>query len=99
MPTVFPTSLFDMDRTDPRPEPVFTREELRYLQALLDSERAGWFNWKMELIEAGRAPGEAEEKYQLAKGLRNKVYHLDGRDTLALGDVAEQRHWDQGHDY
>lgn len=88
-----------MDRSDPRPTPIFTREELTYLQALLDGERTGWFNWKMEMIESGACHKEAEAKYQLAKSVRNKVYHLGGRDTLAIGEPAEQRHWDQGHDY
>lgn len=88
-----------MDRSDPRPTPIFTREELTYLQALLDGERTGWFNWKMEMIESGACYKEAEVKYQLAKSARDKVYHLGGRDTLALGDPAEQRHWDQRHDY
>ena len=88
-----------MDRSDPRPTPIFTREELRYLQDLLDKEREGWFNFKMELLYEGRSAESADGKYQLAKSLRNKVYHLGGRDTLALGEPAEQRHWDQQHDY
>lgn len=88
-----------MDRDTPRPQPVFTAEELRYLQTLLDGERTGWFNWKMELINDGRDYSAADAKYKLAKATRDKVYHLGGRDTLALGDAAEQRHWDQPHDY
>ena len=92
-----------MDRSDPRPEPTFTREELRFLQDLLDGERAGWFNYLMETLSdpaLSAAEGEARTKYFLAKTLRNKVYHLGGRDTLAMGDAThEQRHWDQGHDY
>ena len=88
-----------MDRSDPRPTPIFTRDELRFLQDLLDKEREGWFNYKMELLYEGRSVESADGKYQLAKTLRNKVYHLGGRDTLALGEPAEQRHWDQGHDY
>ena len=102
-----------MDRSDPRPTPIFTREELRYLQDLLDREREGWFNYKMELLAECDSSDEADAKwgsakwgldtadgkYRLAKALRNKVYHLGGRDTLALGEPAEQRHWDQQHDY
>lgn len=88
-----------MDRTTPRPQPIFTPEELCYLQDLLDGERRGWFNWKMELIESGRETSDADTKYHLAKAVRDKVYHLGGRDTLALGEPAEQRHWDQQHDY
>ena len=88
-----------MDR-DTVPVPQFTMDELKYLQALLDGERRGWFNWKMELMHDGRNDAEAEHKYQLAKSLRDKVYHLGGRDTLALDKgYHEQRHWDQQHDY
>ena len=89
-----------MNRNDPAPTPIFTKEELRYLQDLLDLEKQGWFNFKMEQIDAGRDCEESDRKYHLAKSLRDKVYHLGGRDTLALGhDYHEQRHWDQGHNY
>lgn len=88
-----------MDRNSTRPYPVFTPEEAQYLQALLDGERSDWFDWKMELLESGRDATGADQTYQLAKSCRNKIYHLSGRDTLALGEPAEQRHWDQPHDY
>ena len=91
-----------MDRNTPRPQPEFTREELKFLQDLLDGERAGWFNFYMETLngDTEETQEKAYTKYQLAKALRNKVYHLGGRDTLALNpDNNEQRHWDQQHDY
>lgn len=87
-------------KRDEFPVPSFTRDELVYLQNLMDIERRAWFNHKMDLIEEGSDATESEKKYQLAKKLRNKVYHLGGRDTLAPSDVyAEQRWWDQKHDY
>lgn len=88
-----------MDR-DEFPVPSFTKDELVYLQNLMDGERRSWFNYKMELLECGRDAAEAEHRYEMAKSLRNKVYHLGGRDTLAPGEeYAEQRWWDQRHDY
>ena len=36
--------------------------------------------------------------YKMTRILRDKVYHLGGRDTLAPGD-HDQRWWDQQHDY
>ena len=80
----------------------FTEDELLYLQNLLDAERAGWFNFYMETLSEER-PGGAEsahEKYLISKALRNKFYHLGGRDTLAPNDGGyhEQRQ-DQGHDW
>ena len=92
-----------MDRSDPRPEPIFTRDELRFLQDLLDNQREGWFNYMMETLSdpaLSASEDDARAKYHLAKTLRDKVYHLGGRDTLALGPAThEQRHWDQQHDY
>ena len=87
-----------MDRNTPRPIPEFTPAEAQYLRTLLDGERLGWFNWKMDLIEQGRDSTNADQTYKMAKSVRDKVYHLTGRDTLALTS-AEQRHWDQRHDY
>ena len=90
-------------RNTERPCPAFTREELTYLQDLLDGERAARFNFYMETLnesnQLSTSEKEAWNKYKLAKEVRNKVYHLNGRDTLALEHGAEQRHWDQGHDY
>ena len=86
--------------TEP-PCPMFTREELKFLQDLLDREREGWFNYYMEALEDDFLEDSREssyQKYQLAKVLRNKMYHFGGRDTLAPGS-HQQRHWDQGHDY
>ena len=91
----------DTPRETERPCPMFTRDELSYLQELMDSERAGWFNYYMETLEdstLSETSETAHAKYLMAKELRNKVYHLGGRDTLALG-THEQRHWDQKHDY
>ena len=88
-------------RETERPCPMFTREELIYLQGLLDGEREGRFNYYMETLNddyLAKNKEEAHRKYLLAKELRNKIYHLGGRDTLAPGS-HEQRHWDQGHDY
>ena len=71
-----------MDR-DKLPIPTFTREEMIYIQELLNVERRRWFNHKMDMIDLGHDASESDKKYQLAKSLRNKVYHLGGRDTLA----------------
>lgn len=88
-----------MDR-ELAPETTFTREELAYLQTLLDGERTAWFNFKMELLDKDRDTEEVTAKYQLAKTCRDKVYHLGGRDTLALGEeYHQQRWWDQKHGY
>lgn len=89
-----------MNRNDPAPIPVFTKDELRFLQDLLDGEKSGWFNYKMDLIAQEKDYKEADRKYHLSKACRDKVYHLGGRDTLALGeDYHLQRHWDQQHGY
>ena len=82
------------------PSVDFTRQELTILQDLLNEERAHWFNIYEDLIEAGDDPAAkvAHERYEVIKSLRDKVYHLNGRDTLAPG-YHEQRWWDQQHDY
>ena len=66
----------------------------------MNHEREGWFNYYEDLVEHGHAKDaeEAHKKYELSKSIRNKVYHMNGRDTLAPGN-HEQRWWDQGHDY
>ena len=92
-----------MNRETPAPCPYFTHEELRFLQDLLDKERAGWFNFYMETLEDEFLKDSQEsshQKYLLAKQLRDKVYHLGNRDTLAPDNAYhEQRWWDQKHDY
>ena len=92
-----------MDRNDPQPCPYFTPEELRYLQDLLDEERAGWFNFYMKTLEDDRVESfkeEAHNNYVISKSLRNKVYHMNHRDTLAPGpETHRQRYWDQGHHF
>ena len=81
------------------PEVQFDRDELRYLMNLLDGEREGWFNYYMEALEdPTMVSAEAHANYQMAKRVRNKVYHLGGRDTLAPSAWHEQRK-DQGHDW
>ena len=82
------------------PSVDFSRQELTILQDLLNEERAHWFNIYEDLIEAGDPVGAeaAHERYFVIKSLRDKVYHLNGRDTLAPGN-HEQRWWDQQHDY
>lgn len=88
-----------MDR-DKLPIPTFSREELIYIQELLNIERRRWFNHKMDLIDLEQDASESDRKYHLAKSIRNKVYHLGGRDTLAPGEeYSEQRWWDQQHHY
>ena len=88
-----------MDR-DKLPEVEFTKEELTYLQDLLNDERAQWFNYYEECIEQGQISNadKAYEDYKMCRILRDKVYHMNGRDTLAPGR-HEQRWWDQGHGY
>tara|TARA_B100000073_G_C23703383_1_gene561273 strand:+ start:727 stop:999 length:273 start_codon:yes stop_codon:yes gene_type:complete len=88
-----------MDR-DHMPEVEFTREELTYLQEHMNSERAGWFNYYEDLVEYGRTEEaeKAHKQYELCRSIRDKVYHMNGRDTLAPGN-HEQRWWDQQHDY
>ena len=89
-----------MDR-DHMPEVEFTKEELTYLQELMNSEREAWFNYYEELIEQGVSQETADDAhwaYEMSKTLRDKLYHMSGRDTLAPGN-HEQRWWDQGHDY
>ena len=88
-----------MDR-EHMPEVDFTKEELTYLQDWMNAERAQWFNWYEVLIEDGRMDKaeEAHKNYEMCKALRDKLYHMNGRDTLAPGN-HEQRWWDQKHDY
>lgn len=78
----------------------FTREELTYLQDILNHERASWFNYYEALIEDGEElrAARAHKHYEMVKTLRDKVYHMNGRDTLASGHHA-QRWWDQKHGY
>ena len=81
------------------PPVAFTEEELLYLQTLMNHEREAWFNWYMESLESGLdGTEEAHQKYLLSKSLRDKFYHLGGRDTLAPSQPQyhEQRK-DQGH--
>ena len=80
------------------PVPEFTTQELSWLQDILDDLRAITFN---QIIEAKHRnkPCEAEEAdYKMARALRDKVYHMNGRDTLAPGK-HQVRWWDQRHDY
>lgn len=82
------------------PSVDFSRQELTILQDLLNEERAHWFDIYEDLVESGeeQASLAAHERYEVIKSLRDKVYHLNGRDTLAPG-YHEQRWWDQKHDY
>ena len=82
------------------PYQEFTKEELKFLQELLNQERADCFNYYEDLKINGQYR-EAEiihKQYEMIKTLRNKAYHMTGRDTLAKGS-HEQRWWDQPHDY
>jgi len=90
---------FFMDR-DKLPDVEFTKEELTYLQDLLNEERSQWFNYYEACMEEGRL-GDADKAYhdyKMCRVLRDKVYHMNGRDTLAPGRHP-QRWWDQTHDY
>ena len=82
------------------PEVNFTKEELTYLQDLMSAERAQWFNYYEALLEEGQLDKaeQAHKDYEMCRTLRNKRYHMNGRDTLAPGN-HEQRWWDQQHDY
>ena len=88
-----------MDR-DKMPEVTFTKEELGYLQDLMSKDRAAWFNYYEALVEQGDVDKatEAHKEYMMCKTLRDKLYHMSGRDTLAPGN-HDQRWWDQQHDY
>ena len=90
-----------MDRTDPAPTPTFTRDEYTLLQERLDAARVTSLDSLLEALEDehGAATDDLRARHLAVKALRNKVYHLNGRDTLALNHGAEQRHWDQGHNY
>ena len=78
----------------------FTKEELTFIQDTFNDLRAITFN---ELLYAKHRsfPTETLERdYQLIRVIRDKVYHLGGRDTLALAEgYHEQRPLDQKHDY
>ena len=88
----------EMDR-EHLPEVDFTKEELTFLQDLMNRSRAEWFNYYEEKLEEGSfKSNEAYKKYQLCRSIRNKLYHMNGRDTLAPGN-HEQRWWDQQHGY
>lgn len=88
-----------MDR-EVLPVPTFTRDELIHIQSIMDEERKFWFNKKMDQLWNEEDTSETEVRYQKAKSLRNKVYHLGGRDTLSLTkSYEEQRWWDQRHNY
>ena len=78
----------------------FTRDELTYLQDMLNRERASWFNYYEELAGGGPRPQGSTSTQTLRDDptLRDKVYHMNGRDTLAPGN-HEQRWWDQKHGY
>lgn len=78
----------------------FTREEITYLQDMLNNERASWFNYHESLLEEGEdlKARKAYKHYIMVRNLRDKVYHMNGRDTLAPGN-HEQRWWDQRHGY
>ena len=83
------------------PPVEFTREEITYLQTLMNQERSSWFDYLFEIEEEDKYQNEidyARERYQFVRSLRDKVYHMNGRDTLAKG-VHEQRWWDQRHNY
>jgi len=83
------------------PPVEFTREEITYLQTLMNQERSSWFDYLFEIEEEDKYQNEidyARERYQFVRKLRDKVYHMNGRDTLAKG-VHEQRWWDQRHNY
>ena len=90
-----------MDRTDPAPSPAFSRAEYSLLQELLDAARVTSLDSLLEALEDDHeaAVEELRARHKAIKELRNKVYHLNGRDTLALSHGAEQRHWDQRHHY
>jgi len=82
------------------PSVTLTPEELTYLQDHLNSQRSQWFNYYEDCLENGRLDGaeRAHKHYEMMKSLRDRVYHMNGRDTLAPGN-HEQRWWDQQHDY
>ena len=88
-----------MDR-ETFPVPEFTRDELKFLQDTLNELRAITFNELMEAKHRDLPTESLEHDYKMSKALRDKVYHLGGRDTLALGaEYHEVRWWDQQHDY
>ena len=83
------------------PPVEFTREEITYLQELMNQERSSWFNYLLDIEEelvSKSMIDYAKKRYQFVRALRDKVYHMNGRDTLAKG-IHEQRWWDQRHNY
>lgn len=86
-----------MDRIN-IPTPIFTQDELKYLQIVLTEARANTFNFYMMALEQGTATAEQYAEYQIARAVRDKVYHLGGRDTLAPGPDYHEQRWDQPHD-
>ena len=83
------------------PPVEFSKEELTYLQNLMNQERSSWFDYLLDIEEEAQFQDGidyAKERYQFVRRLRDKVYHMNGRDTLAKGN-HEQRWWDQRHNY
>ena len=66
----------------------------------MNRERASWFNYYEILVEDGEdlKATRAHKHYEMIKAIRDKVYHMNGRDTLAPGRHS-QRWWDQKHGY
>lgn len=86
-----------MDR-DSLPTPDFSRDEMLYLQEMVNADRCRSFNSYMLALEYGDSNvDKLFAKYQLSRSIRDKVYHMTGRDTLAPIGIHEQR-WDQPHD-
>ncbi len=88
-----------MDR-ETFPKLELTKEEIIFLQELLNQEMEDSFNYYEDILEEGQKEESKviHKQYEFIKLLRNKVYHMTGRDTLAPG-YHEQRWWDQSHDY
>ena len=75
-----------------------TQEDLRYLQDLLDQDRANRFNYYMETIDDGDVvAGQARSTYLVSKGIREKLYRATGRDPLALAPGYHEQREDQKH--
>ncbi len=62
----------------------FTTEEVTYLQEALTDLRALTFNRLMAAKHREQNTEECEAEYYLIRSIRDKVYALNGRDTLAL---------------
>ena len=83
------------------PPVELTREELTYLQDLMNQERSSWFDYLLYIEDEPFCQDDikyARDRYQFVRKLRDKVYRMNGRDTLANG-IHEQRWWDQRHNY